>query len=322
MLTTDPAAFRPPQKIPRRPVQNAEEPRSAAGAGMLWRDEPFADALASVLGWILGLIQQRSRATRLSEDFASASQNLAETQESIAEAKTLSAIGEMASGAAHELNNPLAIVSGRAQLMARKATTEQERSTWKLIAEQAHRISDIVSEMMELACPPSPQPGQVDVAELLRGAAEAFSASDHPKSLAAQVDISISEGVSAVLVDVHQLREVIGELITNAATAAGASPSIVLSAVPGNTPGTVLLKVTDDGPGMDAKTLANAFMPFFSSQQAGRRRGMGLPRARRYIENTGGKLWIRSAPGQGTTAYVQLKAAAPGDAKEAENGTA
>ena len=65
-------------------------------------------------------------------------------------------------------------------------------------------------------------------------------------------------------------------------------------------------RVRDTGPGMDARTLDSAFTPFFSAQRAGRRRGLGLPRAKRYVENNGGRIWIRTRPGEGTTVYVQL----------------
>ena len=66
------------------------------------------------------------------------------------------------------------------------------------------------------------------------------------------------------------------------------------------------MTVRDTGPGMDARTLDSAFTPFFSAQRAGRRRGLGLPRAKRYVENNGGRIWIRTRPGEGTTVYVQL----------------
>ena len=61
--------------------------------------------------------------------------------------------------------------------------------------------------------------------------------------------------------------------------------------------------------GMDEPTAQRAFAPFFSSHQAGRRRGLGLTRARRYVENNGGRIWLESRPGQGTTVTVRLPVA-------------
>jgi len=73
----------------------------------------------------------------------------------------------------------------------------------------------------------------------------------------------------------------------------------------------VVFRVADDGPGMDAATLSQAFTPFFSHRPAGRGRGMGLSRARRRVQANGGQMWIDSAPGRGTTVHVKLPQAPP-----------
>ena len=96
------------------------------------------------------------------------------------------------------------------------------------------------------------------------------------------------------------------ELIANAATVAPAGSAVTLTAEMPEINGPVLVTVADNGPGMDEQTLAQAFTPFFSQQKAGRRRGLGLPRVKRHLENNGGRIWIDSRPGEGTTVYVQL----------------
>ena len=78
----------------------------------------------------------------------------------------------------------------------------------------------------------------------------------------------------------------------------------------------VLLTVQDFGPGMDERAAERAFAPFFSSQRAGRRRGMGLPKVKRTVENNGGRAWLRTQLGEGTTVYVQLAAVADAPAGE------
>ncbi|RPI62385.1 MAG: ATP-binding protein, partial [Planctomycetaceae bacterium] len=70
----------------------------------------------------------------------------------------------------------------------------------------------------------------------------------------------------------------------------------------------VLLTVSDNGPGMDNATLERAFTPFFSLQRAGRRRGLGLPRAKRQIEANGGRIWIQSSTATGTKVFILLPA--------------
>lgn len=271
--------------------------------------EAMLEALGPVVALALATGRARSEAIELSEELAGTSRSLAAAQEALAEAKTLSAVGQMAAGAAHELNNPLAVISGRAQLMCERAATEAEKAAWRVITEQAERISDIISELMACASPPAPSMQSVAVGKLLAGAAEAFCSSDHPKAAAARVDIQCREDVPPVKTDGAQMEAVLVELMANAATAAESVPNIRLTAEADEVDNAVLVSIRDDGPGMDPETLAGAFTPFFSAQQAGRRRGLGLPRARRTVEANGGRIWIHGEPGRGTTVRVQLPCA-------------
>ena len=280
-------------------------PTARRGSGDADGDDVF-EALADVLGLALAMVEGRSRAMELGEQLAGKSQALAAAQDALAEARTLAAVGEMAAGAAHELNTPLAVVSGRAQLMRERAEDDKQKQTWGLIADQAQRISDIISELMEFAAPPEPKGTDFDGGELLREAGEAFSSSEHPQAAAANVDIETEPGVPLIRADRAQIRTVIDELIENAANAAGAAPSIRLSCVSTEGSEAVLLSVADDGPGMDRETAERVFTPFYSSQAAGRRPGLGLPRAKRYVENNGGRIWIESRVGEGTTVRVRL----------------
>jgi len=263
-------------------------------------------ALAAGLGMALALVQQSGRATAAAEGFVEASQSLADSRQRMSEARTLAVVGDMAAGAAHELNNPLAVMSGRAQLMRDRARSEGQKRTWQTIIDQAERISDIISELMDYARPPAARAEDIAPGELLREAAEAFSSSDHPQAQSCRVDIETGDGTPDVRADRSQIRSVLVELLTNAATAGGSAARIRLSAGPGRAEAAVLLSVRDDGAGMDEKTAAKAFTPFYSEQRAGRRRGLGLPRAKRYVENNGGRIWIDSRPGDGTTVFIQL----------------
>ena len=267
------------------------------------------DALIAGMTLALAMVLSRTRATAISDGLAGASQALAAAQSASAEARAFAAVGEMAAGAAHEINNPLAVISGRAQLNAKRAKDEEDRRMWSLIAEKAQQISDIATALMEFARPRSPSATALSAAELLRQAAEAFRRSDHPKAAAARVDITIGEDLPEVMADEAQMRAVIAELMTNAANAAAGDPVIRLGAEACEDQDAVLFSVADNGRGMDPETVAGAFTPFFSAQQAGRRRGLGLPRARRYVENNGGRIWIRSEGGKGAAVYFHLAAA-------------
>jgi signal transduction histidine kinase/HD-like signal output (HDOD) protein len=270
---------------------------------------PGQDAMAGALAFALGLVQRRSAADAMSEELAGGSQLLAQTSEALAEARTLAALGDLAAGAGHEINTPLAVVSGRAQIMRDKAQTPEDRRTWQTIADQAQRISDIITGLMEFASPPAPNAEPVSAGKLLSESANAFSSSDHPQAAGCGVDIQVEDDVPRILADGGQVKAVLAELLANAASAVGAAGLIVLSASADDARRHVLLKVRDNGSGMDAATLARAFTPFYSAQKAGRRRGLGLPKAKRYVENNGGRMWIDSEPGKGTVVSIQLPAA-------------
>jgi len=270
-------------------------------------------ALGELAAPVVGLALGQAKADDLADRLRGVSQRLAETRRALAQAEALAAVGEMAAGAAHEINNPLAVIAGRAQLLARQSRTKKAREAAELIARKAHDVSDIVTDLMEFAHPPAPTASRVAAADLLAGAREA--ASRDATASAATVDTHVAAGCPPAWADAEQMADVLLEAVRNAAEAAGGAVRVRIDAAPAGAAG-VVFRVADDGPGMDAATLAQAFTPFFSRRPAGRRRGMGLSRARRRVQANGGHMWIDSAPGQGTTVHVRLPQAPsedPGD---------
>jgi signal transduction histidine kinase len=260
--------------------------------------------------------QALADAAELGEQLAGASQSLAQTQQALAQAGALAIIGEMAAGAAHEMNTPLAVISGRAQLMRERAKDEKQRRVWQTIVDQAHRVSDIITDLMEFASPRPPQVRPLDGRDLLAEARERFLNSDHPQAGNSQVDIDTATRQVQALADREQLLAVLSELLANAAAASGPEPRITLGAKADELAGGVLLTVDDRGTGMDEATADQAFTPFFSLQKAGRRRGLGLARARRLVELNAGRIWLRSRPGEGTTVTVRLPVAGDSDDRQ------
>jgi two-component system NtrC family sensor kinase len=171
--------------------------------------------------------------------------------------------------------------------------------------EESQRISDIVSSLVELARPPRPRPAPVAAGAVLSEAAGG-SSGGAPQAAPAKVDIQTAGDLPLLWADRGQIVEVLRELLANAA-AAGAR-RVVLGAAE-SPQGGVVLSVADDGRGMEPAVLAAAFTPLFSRQPAGRRKGLGLPKARVCVEAHGGRIWIRSEPGRGATVFVHLPAA-------------
>jgi signal transduction histidine kinase len=158
----------------------------------------------------------------------------------------------------------------------------------------------------------------LDPADLLHQAAEAFSHSS-PQEATVFIDIKNGSPLPPLWVDREQILAVLGELIDNAAKASGGQVQIHLSAEPDEMNSAVFVEVRDTGPGMDEQTIARAYTPFFSGQKAGRRRGLGLPKAKRFVEINGGKLWIDSTVGEGTAVCLQLPVAMQSSDHEVES---
>lgn len=129
-----------------------------------------ADELRSFLasvGLALGRANAQAAARRLSEDLAQTNRRLQQMQVELLRSRTLSMIAEMAAGAGHELNSPLTVISGRAQMLASTLEDPEARRVLKMISDKAHECSGIVTELMDFARPPPPRLAPVEPRELL-----------------------------------------------------------------------------------------------------------------------------------------------------------
>jgi HD-like signal output (HDOD) protein/signal transduction histidine kinase len=285
------------------------------------------ELIAMAGGWSLALrtAQIREDTRALSEQLAEANRQLQNAQSELLRSKMLVVVGEMAAGAAHEMNNPLAVISGRSQLLASQLKDPKFKSAATLIFEQSHRLSQIITELMDFACPTKPALADCDVAQLVQQAvAEAKAGTD---SADRTVEVTVAD-VPAVTVDPRQVAAALAEVVANALQAtdhpeAGKPEgeqasdrfghvSIHVAFDPYSQ--RVVLSVADDGCGMDDHTAKCAFDPFFSAKSAGRRRGMGLAKALRWVEGSGGSIRLESRLGKGTRAVILLPAAKPPEA--------
>lgn len=266
-------------------------------------------------GWSLALrtAQIREEARNLNEQLAESNRRLHSAQNEILRSRTILSVGEMAAGAAHEMNNPLAVISGRSQLLTQQLTDPRLRHAASTIHEQSHRLSEIISELMDFAQPAPPVPAQVDVSDLVgRSLHDAKMLSEHADR---NVEVTLTD-VPPVMVDESQVSAALTELIGNALQAIDPQTGrIEIHAGHDTGCGQVVLSITDNGCGMDEQTLKRAFDPFFSAKPAGRRRGMGLAKALRWIEASGGSIRLESQPGQGTRSIIVLPAMTPADSQ-------
>lgn len=280
-------------------------------------DREELEALSNMVGLALANAQARAAAMQFSEELAEVNRKIQQMQSELLHTRSLSMIAEMAAGAAHELNNPLAVISGRAQLLAEGATDKAARRALQVVSEQATRCSEIVSELMEFARPAEPAIQQVGVLEWAREVVEGWRCDRQLE--AQQVVVEPCASAPTVWIDRSQLQQVLTELLNNALAASEPlSAQIAVNCSAEVTDDELVVTVSDQGRGMEPAVLQRAFDPFYSHRPAGRGRGLGLPRAYRLTEANRGRLWLESIPNQGTIAYLALPRTAPGQADTSE----
>jgi len=212
---------------------------------------------------------------------------------------------EIAAGAAHELNNPLSVISGRTEILAESETDPNKKELLKQIQENASKLSQIIDDLMGFASPPEPKVTSTSIKQLLDEAIQLAAMKQKIEKF--DVKLEVAEDIKEVFVDSAQIVSAIANIFCNCLESyeEGAGP-IEVAAVNNASGSSVKLKIIDAGCGMDFETLQKAIQPFFSYRPAGRKRGMGLAYAVRLVELNGGSLDIRSKVGGGTTVTIFL----------------
>jgi hypothetical protein len=227
------------------------------------------------------------------------------------EAEKLESLAEWAAGAGHEINNPLAVITGRAQLLARDEPDPQRRRELAVIRAQAQRVHEMIADLMLFARPPEPDFKPCPLASLL----EQLVRELQPRADERRVQVLLDPPAALeVAADPVQLAVAIRAVCDNALEAVEPGGQVQISAR-GSTPDAadsaeqwIEIVVSDDGPGISPEVRRHLFDPFFSGRQAGRGLGMGLAKCWRIVTRHGGHVSVTSEPDAGTTVVIRLPA--------------
>ena len=211
----------------------------------------------------------------------------------------LAALGGLAASVAHEIRNPLAAISGSAELLASLPLEDDDARLLSVIRRESHRLSRLVDDLLAFTRPRPPQTRPVDLAQATREACDAI------RTDPAVAEIAIRHKVRGPTdgpppkaeLDPAQLSQVLWNLLRNAAEALGGKGTILVRVTPGEDEHAI--EVIDDGPGIQPDDLERVFDPFFTTKEAGT--GFGLAIAHRVVEDNGGTIACRSVPGEGST---------------------
>lgn len=233
-------------------------------------------------------------------------------EEQLIQSEKLAALGELVSGVAHELNNPLATVAGYAQLLQDdKSLPPSTRRQIEHIYEEASRASRIVGNLLSFARREEPRNELLDVEDALRSVVQLRS-----YQLVA-ANISVEENYARVPLvrgDSGQLQQVFLNVINNAQGAmdvwrgGGVLKISTQPADVGNERG-VLIAFEDNGPGIAPDSLRRIFDPFWTTKPAGEGTGLGMSISLGIVSRHGGRIWAESTIGKGARFFIELPGA-------------
>jgi two-component system, NtrC family, sensor kinase len=294
----------------------------ALGARLAARvSRPLADLAAGAqriaagdLTWRLGADgpDELSRLARAFDEMASSLQlrlqeierahaRVLATERDLARSERLAAVGQLAAGLAHEINNPLNVMSGFCELLAaRTPTDDPRRSAVDEVLRESQRCQRLVRDLLDYARPRETRREPVSLAALVEDAMPLIRS--QPLAAGVRVSWSAEPGLPEVHGDPDQLKQLLLNLCLNALQALEGRGTLTVTA--SRTGEDAALRVADDGPGMDSERLARVFEPFHTTKEAGL--GLGLALCRSISQAHGGSIAVESAPGRGAVFTVRI----------------
>jgi len=223
----------------------------------------------------------------------------------IAQADKLASIGELSSGVAHEINNPLGIILGYSQLLLRNEGKDSPLyPDLKTIEKQVKNCKTIVEDLLRFARTSPPSKEKNDIHQLIEDVLGFLQHHFNPDKI--KIIKNYDTTIAPILLDEKRIKQVIMNLVMNARHAIGDSGTIAVAtrAHPHRHKVSIVLK--DTGYGIEKKHLPRIFDPFFTTKPTGEGTGLGLSVSYGIIKNHGGAIRVESTPGKGSTFTIDL----------------
>ncbi|HEX9218061.1 MAG TPA: ATP-binding protein [Gemmatimonadales bacterium] len=284
--------------------------RGERPAPLVARSEPLRRALRVNVARIPGAATEHSIVVMV-EDVTE--QQALETQ--LVQSEKLAAVGQLVSGVAHELNNPLTSIAGLSEfLLEQKELGKKDRGHLQVIQEQAERAGRIVRNLLTFARKGSAERVPVDLNDVIRRTLSLTAYDLKLKDIT--VERELSGALPEVFGDRHGLQQVVLNLVTNAAQAVAENPRERPREITVSTwfDGQVHLRVADTGPGIPDEVVQSVFTPFFTTKEPGKGTGLGLSITYSIVESHGGQIVLEPRGPRGGAAFRVDLPPAPADA--------
>ncbi|HEU4561596.1 MAG TPA: response regulator [Longimicrobium sp.] len=228
-------------------------------------------------------------------------------EDHLSERDRLSTLGLLTSGVAHDLNNPLAVISAHAQILLRRATDEGTQSQLREILDAVERSRRIAADLLGFARRHPVEREPLDVGEVVH-ATVTMRRRDH-EAAGIRTAVHTAPGLPSVTADRHQLGQVFLNIVMNAEQALRERGSRITIAVEADAAReSVLVRLGNDGPPIPAEALPSIFDPFFTTKPLDEGTGLGLAICRRIVQEHGGEITVQSSEA-GTEFTIRLPVA-------------
>jgi two-component system NtrC family sensor kinase len=223
------------------------------------------------------------------------------------QSEKLAAVGQLVSGVAHELNNPLTSIAGLSEFLQERRLPEAERGHLRVIHEQAERAGRIVRNLLTFARKGTPGAGPVDLNDILARTALLVAYELHLRGI--ELVEERTETPLPVRGNRDELQQVVLNLVNNAVHAIRGLPDTAqrrVTLVSAKEHGRAVVRVRDSGPGVPAELVSQLFTPFFTTKDPGEGTGLGLSLSYRIIEDHGGRLGYQAGSPGGAEFWFSL----------------
>jgi two-component system NtrC family sensor kinase len=217
----------------------------------------------------------------------------------------LASLGELASGTAHELNNPLTSIIGFSQLLLEREVPDDIREDLKLINNEAQRAASVTRNLLTFARKHAPEKQRNQINNIIEDVLK-LRAYEH-KANNIEVERQLEPDLPEIMVDYFQMQQVFMNIIINAEyfmTKEHNKGTMTITTKKQND--IAMISFTDDGPGIPPENLRRIFDPFFTTKEAGKGTGLGLSICHGIVTEHGGQIYAKSQIGKGTTFFVEL----------------